>query len=84
MTEDEIIKKHMHFMDGYDMTEQQKGEVILIVWRIMEQFADRAFGMETKGESNPLIDKYLEDKKRSGESSKKSSKSRTAGKRLSR
>ena len=80
MTPEDIIKRHMHLMTEYDMTEKQKSEVIFIVWRIMEQFADRAFGIETKGESNPIIDKFLEDRKWPRKSSKKLSKGRTVGK----
>lgn len=76
--------QYMHFMEEFDMTDAQKREVIEIVWRIMEQFADRAWGMDTKGESNSIIDKFLEDKKPLSKSSKKSVKSRTAGKRLPR
>lgn len=41
------IEKYRHFVDRFDLTEKQKAELIQTIWRIMESFADRAFGLDT-------------------------------------
>ena len=39
------IEKYRRFVDGYDLDEAQKVELIHNVWAIMESFVDRAFGL---------------------------------------
>jgi len=40
------IKKYRRFVDRFDLTEEQKIEVILAVWQVVEGFAYRAFGLD--------------------------------------
>lgn len=37
-------EKYRAYVDGFDLTEERKIELIHTVWRIMQSFADRAFG----------------------------------------
>lgn len=39
------IEKYRKFVDHYDLSEEEKIEFIRTVWRIMESFADAAFGI---------------------------------------
>lgn len=41
------IEKYRPYVDGFDLTEDQKVELIHTVWHIMESFVDRAFGMDS-------------------------------------
>ncbi len=38
------IEKYRHFVDGYDLSEQEQTELIQHVWGILESFADQAYG----------------------------------------
>ena len=38
------IEKYRQYVAGYDLSEQQKTELIQTVWAIMESFVDQAFG----------------------------------------
>ena len=38
-------RKYLPYLEGTDLTEAQKVELIHSVWTIMESFADRAFGL---------------------------------------
>lgn len=40
------IDKYRRFVDRFDLSEEQKIELIYTVWRIMEGFAYRAFGLD--------------------------------------
>ncbi len=37
------IEKYRQYVDQFDLPEQEKVELINIVWRVMESFVDRAF-----------------------------------------
>ena len=39
------LDKYRRFVDGYDLDETQKTELIHTLWTIMESFADQAFGL---------------------------------------
>lgn len=39
------LEKYRPYVDGFDLSEAQKAELIHSVWAIMESFADRAFGL---------------------------------------
>ena len=39
------LRKYLRYTEGLDLTEAQKAELIHSVWAIMENFADRAFGL---------------------------------------
>lgn len=39
------IEKYRKFVDHYDLSEDEKIEFIRTVWKIMESFADAAFGI---------------------------------------
>ncbi len=39
------IEKYRKYVEGFDLTEEQKTELIKSVWTIMESFVDRAFGL---------------------------------------
>lgn len=39
------INKYRKYVDDYDLTEEQKVELLQTVWSIMESFVDRAFGL---------------------------------------
>ena len=39
------ITPYRKFVDGFDLTEEQKVELIHTVWNMMESFVDRAFGL---------------------------------------
>ena len=39
------IDKYWKYVDDFDLTKQQKIELLKTVWSIMESFADRAFGL---------------------------------------
>ena len=41
------IEKYRKYVDKFDLTEDQKVELIHTVWRIMESFVDRAFGIDS-------------------------------------
>lgn len=36
--------RYRHFVDGLDVPEDRKNELIRIVWTMMQSFVDRAFG----------------------------------------
>jgi hypothetical protein len=37
--------KYRHYVDGFDLSETQKRELVQIVWSIMESFVDQAWGL---------------------------------------
>lgn len=37
-------KKYLRYLDGCDMTEEEKLAYVQNVWAVMESFVDRAFG----------------------------------------
>ncbi len=37
--------KYRHYVDGFDLTETQKQELMQTVWSIMESFVDQAWGL---------------------------------------
>ena len=39
------ISKYRKYIDGFDLKEEQKVELLKTVWSIMESFVDKAFGM---------------------------------------
>jgi hypothetical protein len=39
------LEKYRPYVDGFDLTEAQKVELIHTLWAIMESFVDRAFGL---------------------------------------
>ena len=39
------LEKYRPYVDGFDMMEDQKTELIHTLWGIMESFADQAFGL---------------------------------------
>ena len=39
------VEKYLPYLDGHDLTEARKVELIHSIWRITESFADRAFGL---------------------------------------
>jgi hypothetical protein len=39
------INKYRKYVDDFDLTEEQKTELLQTVWSIMESFADSAFGL---------------------------------------
>lgn len=39
------IEKYRRYVDGFDLSEERKVELIHTVWAIMESFVDRAFGL---------------------------------------
>lgn len=39
------IQKYTHFVEGFDLSDKQKRELIQAVWQIMESFADRSWGI---------------------------------------
>ncbi|MBB4286082.1 hypothetical protein [Roseospira goensis] len=39
------LEKYRPYVDGFDLTEAQKAELIHTLWTIMEAFADQAFGL---------------------------------------
>ena len=41
------IEKYRKHVDRFDLSEDQKVELIHTVWRFMESFADRAFGLDS-------------------------------------
>ncbi|MEX0957589.1 MAG: hypothetical protein WDZ83_20535 [Rhizobiaceae bacterium] len=38
------LDKYRHHVDRFDLPEEQKKELLKAVWRIMQNFVDRAFG----------------------------------------
>ncbi|WP_127598159.1 hypothetical protein [Nitratireductor alexandrii] len=40
------IEKYRHFVDRFDLTEEEKAELIHTVWRVVEGFAYRAFRLD--------------------------------------
>lgn len=38
------VEKYRHYLDGYQISEEEKTELIKNVWAIMEGFVDQAFG----------------------------------------
>ena len=47
------LDKYRHYLDGYNLDEAQKAELIHSVWAIMESFADRAFGLHPVQQVTP-------------------------------
>lgn len=39
------IQKYRHYVDRFDLSEEQKLELIHSIWIIMQSFVDKAFGM---------------------------------------
>lgn len=39
------IRKYWHHVECFELTDQQKEELLRTVWRIMESFADVSFGL---------------------------------------
>ena len=40
------LEKYRHYVEGFDLSEAEKTELIHTVWAIMESFVDRAFGLD--------------------------------------
>lgn len=40
------LEKYRAFVDGFDLSDAEKTDLIHTVWRIMEGFVDRAFGLD--------------------------------------
>lgn len=40
------VEKYRRYVDHFDISEKDKVELIHTVWRIMESFVDRAFGLD--------------------------------------
>jgi hypothetical protein len=40
------IEKYRSYVDRFDLTEQQKAELVHTVWQVVEGFAYRAFGLD--------------------------------------
>lgn len=45
------IEKYRHHVDHLDISEDQKVDLLRTVWRILESFADRAFGLHPAQQS---------------------------------
>ena len=70
------LEKYRHHLDEFDLTEEQKQELLITLWQIMTQFVDLGFGQDAttlalkaicgeEFESAPLDDEfelYLKDK----------------------
>lgn len=41
------ITPYRKYVDSFDLTEEQKIELVQMVWNIMESFVDRAFGVHS-------------------------------------
>jgi len=50
------LEEYRPFTDGFDMTDEQKDELILTVWTILSRFVDESFGLRpiasSKNENN--------------------------------
>lgn len=40
------LDKYLHYLDQLECSSEQKIEMMTVVWRIMENFVDRAFGSD--------------------------------------
>lgn len=40
------LERYRRYVDGFALSEQEKVELLRTVWRIMESFVDRAFGLD--------------------------------------
>ncbi len=56
------IEKYRRYVDHFDLSEKQKIDLINTVWRIMQGFVDRAFGIDAVQQA--MNDKALENSKR--------------------
>jgi hypothetical protein len=50
------IEKYRQFVDGFDLSEEEKIELIHTIWNVMESFADRAFGLNSAQQAIALRD----------------------------
>lgn len=54
---EQLYTKYRQYVDSFDITEEQKKELVRTVWKMMEPIVDQAFGIDipkdTSGESNP-------------------------------
>ena len=48
------IDKYRRHVEGFDLSDDQKAELIHTVWAIMESFVDRAFGIDSVQQSGRL------------------------------
>lgn len=71
------LSKYRPYVDHFDLTDAQKDDLLLTVWRIMQSFVDRAFGDDSvqqarrtsqrMGPVRPVIDLLPEDESREDE-----------------
>ena len=47
------LEKYRKHVERFDLSEEQKVELIHTVWTIMESFVDRAFGIDPVQQSRP-------------------------------
>ncbi len=40
------LEKYRHHLDEFDLTEEQKDELLVTLWQIMTQFVDLGFGRD--------------------------------------
>ena len=55
------IERYRSYVDRINATQAEKDEVIRIVWRIMEDFADRSFGVHPVQQCQQISHEYLLD-----------------------
>lgn len=53
------IERYRSYVDRINATQTEKDEVIRIVWRIMEDFADRSFGLHPVQQCQQIPHEFL-------------------------
>lgn len=53
--------KYRHYVDGFDLTENEKKEFVQIVWSIMESFVDQAWGVHPVQQCMDSAERGLQD-----------------------
>ena len=55
------FEKYRHYVDGFDLTEERKQELMQTVWSIMESFVDQAWGTHPVQQCRNSADSSLQD-----------------------
>ena len=62
------FNKYRQYIDGFNLTETQKRELVQTVWSMMESFVDKAWGMHPVQQWTDKAERGLQDSHRTLES----------------
>ena len=54
------LQEFRPYMDGFNMTDEEKDEVTMALWKIAQHFVDQALGRNPLGSGNTLQEQPLD------------------------